>query len=389
MSNPAPNPDLSAADVGAALHASGKRLHEWGRAVDGTPLLAARTGGERLPPIFITAGSHAPETAGVHAALNLLRTLETKHTTYVLPLRDPLGFGGVNGTLSFAARQGGAIPSTAAPAAGGGTPVDTRVNLPDHGAALEYLRGHGKLLWREDTLHVFQLGNMGFVWDTPQPGAERMMSMNARLVTLVREDPEALRPLRGARVMVMCASVGVEGTGEMGRCWHGVLSSQGEWLHLNRFFGRADAPAEVAAVDSLMQTMRPGLTCDLHEGNGRGFWMPMRRQSNPELVFEMTRAYFDYIHARGYPITTYEDWASSDRNVGKNYTPNWMQPEPRLPGLFWADGTQRNEGYNLIDYACLFGIGYGTEAPLARPLAERVDGITEGIKEAIRVWEKQ
>ena len=183
--------------------------------------------------------------------------------------------------------------------------------------------------------------------------------------------------------MVMCASVGVEGTGEMGRCWHGVLSAQGEWLHLNRFFGRADAPPEVAAVDSLMQTMRPGLTCDLHEGNGRGFWMPMRRQSNPELVFEMTRAYFDYIHARGYPITTYEDWAGSDRNVGKNYTPNWMQPEPRLPGLFWADGTQRNEGYNLIDYACLFGIGYGTEAPLARPLAERVDGITNGIKAAI------
>jgi hypothetical protein len=388
MSYPPPNPDLSTADVGAALRASGKPLHEWGRAVDGTPLLAARTGGELLPSIFITAGSHAPETAGVHAALNLLDTLETKHVTYVLPLRDPLGFGGVNGTLSFAARTLRALASTAAPAASGSAPAEPSVNLPDYRAALEYLRRHGTLLWREDTLHVFQLGEMGFVWDTPQPGAERMMSMNARLVTLVREDPDALRPLRGARVMVMCASTGVEGTGEMGRCWHGVLSTQGEWLHLNRFFGRADAPPEVAAVDSLMQTLRPGLTCDLHEGNGRGFWMPMRRQSNPELVFEMTRAYFDYIHARGYPITTYEDWAGSDRNVGKNYTPSWMQPEPRLPGLFWADGTQRNEGYNLIDYACLFGIGYGTEAPLARPLAERVDGITNGIKAAIRVWEQ-
>ena len=369
MDFPTPNPNLSTVHVIEALHASGKPLHEWGRAVEGTPLLAAQTGGEKLPPIFITAGSHAPETAGVHAALNLLRSLDTEHVTYILPLRDPLGFSGVNGSLSFA--SGG------------------RVDLPNYDAALEYLGAHGTLLWREDTLHIFKLGAMGFVWDTPQPGAERMMSMNARLVTLVREDPEALRALRGARVMVMCASEGVEGTGEMGRCWHGVLSTQGEWLHLNRFFGRADAPPEVAAVDSLMQQMRPGLTCDLHEGNGRGFWMPMRRQSNPELVFEMTRAYFDYIHARGYPITTYEEWAGSDRNVGKNYTPSWMQPEPRLPGLFWADGTQRNEGYNLIDYSCLFGIGYGTEAPLARPLAERVDGITHGIQAAIRVWESR
>src|SRR5205814_839047 len=145
-----PDPNLSSAGVLDALRASGKPLHEWGRAIDGTPLLAARTGGDKQPVIFITAGSHAPETAGVHAALNLL-------------------------------------------------------------------------------------------W--------------------------------GKRVMVMCASAGVEGTGEMRRCWHGVFSAGGEWLHLNRFFGRADAPAEVAAVDQLMQTLRPGLTCDLHEGNGSGFWM--------------------------------------------------------------------------------------------------------------------
>jgi hypothetical protein len=365
---PTPNPNLSAGDVLTALRASGKPLHEWGRAIDGTPLLAASTGGDKLPAIFLTAGSHAPETAGVHAALNLLDGLETEHTTYVLPLRDPLGFSGVNGCLSFAA----------------GHPVA----VTDYDAALTFLNEVGNLLWREGTLHVFEFNGFGFLWDTPQPGAERMMSMNARLVSLVKEDPGALKPLWGKRVLVMCASQGVEGTGEMGRCWHGVMSARGEWLHLNRFFGRADAPSEVAAVDQLMQQIRPGLTCDLHEGNGPGFWMPMRRQSNPDIVFEMTKAYFDVIHERGYPITSYEAWVSSDRNVGKNYAPTWMQPEPRLQGLFWADGTQRNEGYNLIDYSCLFGIGYGTEAPLALPLAQRVDGITNGIMAAIRVWEK-
>ncbi|MCA1552859.1 MAG: hypothetical protein LC737_00620 [Chloroflexi bacterium] len=363
-----PNPNLSTADVLDALRASGKPLREWGKAIDGTPLFAARTGGNKQPAIFITTGSHAPETAGVHAALNLLRMLETEHETHVLPLRDPLGFGGVNHALSFATGE--------------------RVAAPDYTGALEFLCEYGKLLWSEDTLQMFMLGALGFVWDTPQPGAERMMSMAARLVTLSRDDPAVLKPLWGKRVMAMCASVGVEGTGEMRRCWHGVFSESGEWMHLNRFFGRADAPAEVAAVDQLMQTIRPGLTCDLHEGNGAGFWMPMRKQSNPELVFNMTQAYLAYINAQGYPITTYDDWIATDRNIGKNYAPTWMQPEPRLPGLFWADGTQRNEGYNLIDYSCLFGIGYGTEAPLARPLAERVDGITNGILRAIKVWER-
>ena len=365
-----PNPDLTSRDVLDALRATGKPLHEWGRAVDGTPLLAARTGGDRQPAIFITAGSHAPETAGVHAALNLLRELRTEHETHVLPLRDPLGFDGVNRCLSFAA----------------GAPVD----VPSHRAALDYLDEHARLIWRDGGCRVFKLGDLGLMWDTPEPGAERMLTMQADLVTLTRDEPGALRELWGCRVLVMCALVGVEGTGEMQRCWHGVLSSEGEWLHLNRFFGRADAPSEVAAVDGLMQTVRPGLTCDLHEGNGPGFWMPMRRprDDDPERVFEMTRAYFDYINARGYPITSYDAWKATDRNLGTNYVPDWMQPEPRLPGMFWADGTRRNEGYNLIDYSGLFGIAYGTEAPLERPLAERVDGITNGILAAIDVWER-
>ena len=41
-----------------------------------------------------------------------------------------------------------------------------------------------------------------------------------------------------------------------------------------------------------------------------------------------------------------------------------------------------------MDCAALFGIGFGTEAPMVRPLAMRVDGITNGILAAIKVWEQ-
>jgi len=48
----------------------------------------------------------------------------------------------------------------------------------------------------------------------------------------------------------------------------------------------------------------------------------------------------------------------------------------------------RGEGPNLMDCADLFGIGFGTEAPMVRPLAMRVDGITNGILASVKVWEQ-
>lgn len=362
------NRHFSAENVLKTLQDSGKPLKEWGRAIDGTPMLAARTGGEKQPAIFITAGAHAGETAGVHAALRLLEVLETEHEVHILPLRDPLGFRGINGCLSFAAGE--------------------RIQVPSHRSALDYLEAEAALIWRDGEQYVFKLGDLGFGWNPPHPGSESFNSIHARLLALVRDDPEALRPLWGKSVMLMTAMTQVEGTGEMGRCWHGVLSPDGEWLHLNRFFGRDDAPLEVTAVDQLMQTVRPGLTCDLHEGRGEGFWLPIPvPEKNQERVFDMARAFLEEIQARGYPITTFEEWMAFEKKYNRQYQPGWVKLEPRLPGLLWCDAERRGEGYNLMEYAGLFGIGFGTEGPLVRPLQMRVDGLTHGILAAIQVWE--
>jgi hypothetical protein len=364
-----PDPNLTTAGVLDALQASGKPLQEWGRAIDGTPLLAARTGGDKQPAIFITAGAHSGETAGVHAALSLLHALDTEHEVHILPLRDPLGFDGINHCFSFAT---------------GGTAA-----VPSHRAALDYLLTHSQLIRHEGNMHIFTLGDLGFVWEVPSSGIESFLIIHARMLALVRDEPQVLQPLRGKRVMLLCAMTDVEGTGETLRCWHGVMSQAGEWLHLNRFFGRDDAPPEVAAVDRLMQTVRPGLTCDLHEGPGEGFWMPIPvPEENQERVFDMTKAFFDYIHSRGYPITTFEQYTAIQEKYSRGYRRDWIKPEPRLPGLIWHHGLLRGEGYNLLDYGGLFGIGYGTEAPVARPLAMRVDGLTHGIIAAIKVWEQ-
>lgn len=364
--NGSANPYLTSTDVLETLRASGKPLREWGRAIDGTPMLSARTGGDKQPAIFITAGAHSDETAGVHAALNLLTLLDIEHEVNILPLRDPFGFAGINHCLSFAAGQ--------------------PVQVADHAETLDYLNEHAEPVWHEGKMFVFKLGETGFVWNPLQPVIDNYWAMTGRIGKLAKENPGLLKPLSGKSVMLI-NSADIDGARVMQRCWHAVLSKRMEWLHLNRFFGRSDAPPETAAVDHLMQTIRPGLTCDLHEGNGVGFWLPIPiPEDDQERVLNMSCAYFDYIVARGYPITTYENWLATDRTSTPD--PNWMIPEPSLPGLFWVKTTLRGEGPNLMDYAGQFGVGYGTEAPMEQPLAMRVDGITHGIQAAIKVWEE-
>ena len=364
------DPGLTTSDVLNEFRSAGYPLTEWGKAVDGTPMLAARAGGTKQPAIFITAGAHSTETAGVHAAVNLLRTLETEHEVIVLPLRDPFGFAGAAHCLSVGAGR--------------------QADISSHEMALEYLKQHGRLLRSEEDVSLFELGDYGFIWGPAKPGLDAFWEMYSQIAgRWLREEPEAFRSLWGRPVMLLMDLFDVEGSGGIQRCWHGVMSEKGEWLHLNRFFGRSDAPAEVAAVDKLMQTVRPGLTCDLHEGYGSGFWTTIPKpKDDPERVFDMTSAFFDYISARGYPIMEYGERAAKAREFNMPYTPDWITPEPRVPGFFWVNGGLRGEGPNLMDYAENFGIGYGTESSIELPLAMRVDVLTNGILAAIKVWEE-
>lgn len=362
-----PDPRITTSDVTAALEASGRPLREWGVAADGAPLLSATAGGNKKPAIFITAGAHCSESAGVHASLRLLDSLETEHELHVLPLRDPIGFAGIQHCLSVAAGE----------SVEAGTPE----------GVLDFLNRNGREIWREGDNGLFQIGEFGFMWTPPRPGLESFWEEFGLLGKLAREEGELLQPLRGRSIFLVNATSEIEGAGEIGRCWHSVLSAQGEWLHLNRFFGRDDAPPEVAAVEKLVLEIEPGLICDLHEGNGQGFWMPIPRpEQDADLVLDMTRAYFDYIDSRGFPVTDYEDWQKTDRIGAPD--PDWMLPEPTLPGMFWLNQDLRAEGHNLMSFASPFGLGYGTEAPMIRPLEMRVDGITEGMRAAIAVWEE-
>jgi hypothetical protein len=365
MKVPLPDPNLTTPDVLETMRASGRPLHRWGRAVDGEPILSVRAGGDRQPPIFVTAGAHAHEPAGVHAALALLRALDTEHEVHILPLRDPFGFAGVNHCLSVAAGE--------------------RVHVSSHLEALDYLRAHAIPLASSGELALFRLGDFGFVWNIPTPGCEGSRPMAHFIQALARQEPDVLRPLWGKSVLLMLTMTDAEGVGELQHCYHQLFSPTGEWLHLNRLFGRQDAPPEVAAVDFLMEQVKPGLTCDLHEGAEQGFWLSVPRPTgSPERVLAMAQAFLEAIHERGYPVTTYEEWVAIYQVTDQER----VGPEPRLPGLLWTNTLRAGQGHNLGSYAALAGVAIDTEAPITQPLAVRVDGITRGIAAAIRVWEE-
>jgi hypothetical protein len=360
---------LSTEKLLQSLADHGNSVREWGKSVDGKPLLSVRVGGDRKPAVFITAGSHATESAGVLAALNLIDELETEHEVHILPLRDPFGFAGLEHCLSFAAGQ--------------------KLEIEDHEWVLDFLQAQAEELFQEQGRYLFKLGEIGFAWLDRGPELECFWEIYNWLGGLSRENPEVFEPLKNKSVMLINPAAEVEGAGELQRCWHGWVNAEGKFLHLNRMFGEESSPPEVKAVDALLGEIKPGLICDLHEGNGDGFWLPLvKPETNPERLFEMAQAFFKYVQQQGYPITDYENWMATDHTPHTKTNPEWMCPEERLPGLFWMDTLVRGEGHNLSTYASLQGIAFGTESPMGKSLSMRVDALTQGTLAAIKAWEK-
>ena len=127
-----------------ASAASTRRL---GVSVDGAPVVVARGGGDKLPAIFITAGSHSTEQAGVSAAVDLITELDTEHEVYVIPTRDPVGLNGVAHALSLGM---GETPS-----------------FESFDEVEKILRREGSVLFEEEGMVLSLIGDFGYVSRRP------------------------------------------------------------------------------------------------------------------------------------------------------------------------------------------------------------------------------
>ncbi len=350
-----------------------------GNSVDGSPIVVARGGGDKTPGIFITAGSHSTEHAGVSAAVQLIDELDTEHQVYVIPTRDPVGHDGFAHALSLG--------------------LGERPSFDDFDQLDEILRGAGQILFEDDDFLLALIGDYGYASARPETKGEVVEDGDirfragpkrknpqgygyGRMKALHRDQPENLAPLLGRRVYQPPGQIGVDGTNLFDRAYTLIVSLEGEILHINRFHDTAWAPVEPRVTRQLLDQIRPGISFDLHESAGMDdrYWLSARTQPDPESQKWEEKAAMATIQAiadSGATLATEEDAPSK-----------WFDMSPQA--VFWLDASRRGEGFNLMDFCSrTYGLAFGTEMGMFGTFDGRVDMALTTVRSAVGVFEER
>jgi hypothetical protein len=347
----------SNATLRSYLEDSNCEILRLGSVLGGFDVLCAVAGGKKDPAILITAGSHADEVAGVHAALALLRGLVTQHKLYVIPVRDPFGFEGYRANLQFAA--------------------GSSVRIEGPADVYEVLRGKGKVLYENNTYVVAEVGQYVFAYDV---GVDfPTSSVGRRIEDVVQQDRKALERLAAAKRVVAPWNLPMPRHGDYFRrgARGMIVTASGFVGNFNRFFDVKDAPAEIQYPRNLVDELKPGLILDLHEGYGRGFYVYKPESADPSIdriASALTAAVQDY--------------------GGQTSTPEELQPfwGPKLGhdrsyfgnGTFYA-GSSIRSGFS--QYCQTLGPAFTFETGAFNPISWRTDLHVWAAVAAIKSWE--
>jgi hypothetical protein len=328
----------SYADLLTCIQDNGHTPQILGRTPDSQPIVAVKSGGDKTPAIFISAGSHATEQAGVSAACALIDEIETEHQLYTIPSRDPIGMNG----LAYALGLG----------------LDETPNLGGLADVAPLLKKRGEVLYEEGDTVVALIGEYGY--------ATRNL-YNRPVETWIEA-------LKGRRLYFPASNPGVE------RAYTLVITPAGEVLHLNRFHDTPWAPVEPRCTRDLMAAIQPGLTLDLHEHGGDFFWFSARHQRTPS-------------------DQQWEEVMASEMIAAVAASDAALAPDNYLPGsffttgphsVFWLNPQQRGEGLNLADFAAhTYGLAFTIETGMELPFAERVHTAKIVVQKAVEVFARR
>ena len=322
------------------------RLKVLGRTLDGSPIVCWQNDGEKKPAIFISAGSHATEQAGVTAAVELIDQLKTDHQVYVIPCRDPMGMNGFSYAL--------------------GLSLGEELELDSAEDSEQILRNVGEVLYQDEKTLLVIIGEYGY--------------STGNLYGRFPRGESFLEPLIGRRIFFPSSAEGIEGTAPFQRAYTLIVSPEGEVLHINRFHDTSWAPVEVQCTRRLMSEIQPGLTLDLHEYGGDAFWFSARhQQSNDDQVWEEKIA-------DGIIQTAAE---SRIKLVEEGYLPGSFFTKGQ-PGVFWLNPQQRGEGLNLTDFAAnQYGLSFTIETGMQLGFQHRVSTSMLAVQTAVDIFEQR
>ena len=331
----------------AHIEGQGHECRVIARAPDGSPVVAVRAGGSRTPAVFVTAGSHSTEQAGVTAAVQLIDELQTEHQVWVIPTRDPMGMNGYRHVLQWAL---GEAPTLA-----------SRDDLEG------FLRDRGDVVIDEEDVVVALINEFAF-------------TTRNLLGRFKAEDADLVEPLKGRRIFVPAGHEGVAGAAPLERAYTLIVSPQGEVLHVNRFHDTPWAPAEVHATRRLLAEVQPGICFDLHEAMGieDRYWLSARKQLTVEL---------NELEAKIATAVIGRIAEAGTQFMPEQYLPGKFFTSSE-PGVFWLDATVRGEGLNLMDFAAReYGIAFGTEMGMHGTFDNRVAQGMTTVQAAVAAWE--
>ena len=339
------NPDAKTDDILGQARSLGLPEETLGHAPDGSDIVAFRTGGDKLPTIIISAGAHGDEPSGPLGALALLSELDSEHAVHVVPVRDPLGWDGFERALAFA--------------------LGRRVALADHGSAEALLRLEGRVVLDEGPLLIVEIGGLGFAFRHPAPDTIGPREIWSALGDLLAARPELIPPLLGLRLMLPSNLTGIEGCGAFDRAYTVFVTPDGLPGNLNRFFGNAEQPPEVACIQRLFERLDPGLVLDLHEGQGSDYYLFVSGSFGPE-ARHLAETMIAAVVADGHAVTTLERLAA-------RLTPSIVASlRSEGPGILRGDLGGGDAGDSFSSYASRTGIGFTTETGRWTSLATRV-----------------
>lgn len=351
------------------VHQTGRRTRVLGHAPDGSPIVSVRTGGDKKPAIFITAGSHSTEHAGVSAAVELIEQFDTEHQVYVVPTRDPIGLNGYAYALSLG--------------------LGERPDFDSFDEVETILRDEGGVFYEEDGRVLSLIGDYGFASSRPAGHrSDPQWSFYQKLLQIEKSQAEVLEPFKGRRLYMTPGQSGVEGTGNFGRAYTLIVSPQGEVLHLNRFHDTAWAPVEPRCVRRLMAEIKPGISFDLHESQlmEDRYWLSARRQQDEENEAWEQRIARETIKA----VANSGAALASDEDVlgGVPLEQTWFRRFEK--GVYVLDASVRGEGLNLADYAARrYGLAFGTEMGMYGSFEKRVSLGMLTVQTAVKVFEER
>lgn len=349
---------------------TGEGLHPEviGKTVDNLEILGVRTGGSKIPAIFIKAGSHPDEIGGVYGALELSRRIKTEHICYIVPCTNPFGFQGYNRCLSHL--------------------LGRAVKVRDNMQAFNLLKEEAAPIIETEDFALFIVHGIGIVTlDENRTGSSfvERWALNEKL----KEQPHLITHLANRYIYFPPEVLYDDGIDPYD---HGIKTAYTNWEgwvgNTNRFYDRVDAPVEVACVRDLLKELNPGMVIDMHESGGKsgypttGHYLvlpPAWPLHNNPAEFEIALEVLKATRSLGFQPLSREVLKSSWKNAGWN----------NLGDEFPADGILRSDSRPTMafyQWGEHYEVSIVIETGMAQPLADRVHIQARAVEAALKAF---